>query len=129
MTNPQIAPPDPAGSSAARAEATATERTAAATTKTSASGKFVEFIGTKKLAASHVPGSHYLITKTQLVEAGVPADECFADAKDGDQMLPVFQIEFGPANGYRVPVEAFGKAALNRLLQEPDLILVDTKKD
>lgn len=88
------------------------------------SGKFIKFVGTRKVAPTHKAGSHYLITQTQLVEAGVPKDKTFVQPKD-DKAPKITEIMFSPEKQHRVPVEAFHPEALNRLLQEPDLVLED----
>jgi hypothetical protein len=81
--------------------------------------KYVEF-----KPSTLLKGSHYLITKTQLVEGGVPSEGCFTKPK-GENEPEVTEVNFGPETGYRVPADVFGKAALARLLQEPDLVLVE----
>ena len=92
---------------------------------TTKSGKFIKFVGTRKVAPTHKAGSHYLITQTQLVEAGVPRDKTFVQKKDAP---PVTEIMFSPENEHKVPVESFYPEALNRLLQEPDLVIEDTSE-
>ncbi|AHN84035.1 hypothetical protein GJ25_gp024 [Mycobacterium phage Hawkeye] len=116
----QITPP-PASAGPAGSDSDAAEESKASTK----SSKFLKFIGTKKIAPTHRAGSHFLITKTQLVEGGVPADKCFKDKGSGDNKVKVTEIMFGPENDHKVPVEAFYQEAVDRLLKEPDIILVE----
>lgn len=118
MPNPQnrpvetgIAPPPEPKPDETPTEAAAEEPTAGR--------KFLEF-----KPAVLLKGSHYLITKTQLVEGGVPPDQTFVQPK-GEHEVEITEVSIGPATGYRVPADLFGKAALTRLLQEPDLSLVE----
>jgi hypothetical protein len=117
MPNPQSRPGDsgiapPPEAPAAPAEAPAVE-------EPTPGRKYLEFKPSVLLK-----GSHYLITKTQLVEGGVPEGQCFKQLGEETESQ-VTEISIGPATGYRVPADLFGKAALTRLLQEPDLTLVE----
>jgi hypothetical protein len=110
-SGPPIEPPNPAGAvgSQAAAEEPKVE-------KPPASGKSLHFNPQVLLK-----GSHYIITKSQLVEGGVPSNDVFT-------VNGVTEVVIGPDTGYKVPVEVFSEKALERLLREPDLELVDENK-
>ena len=64
--------------------------------------------------AGTLNSTKHIITKTQLVEAGVPADEVFTDPKRSE-------VEFSTDNQYSVPASEFHEAAIKRLTSEPDI--------
>ena len=64
--------------------------------------------------AGTLNSTQHIVTKTQLVEAGVPADKVFKDPK---QTEVAFTIE----NSYSVPEDVFYPEAVKRLVQEPDI--------
>ena len=64
--------------------------------------------------AGTLNSTKHVVTKTQLVEAGVPADEVFTDPKRTE-------VEFSIENQFSVPVSEFHEAAVKRLTAEPDI--------
>ncbi|QOP65984.1 hypothetical protein PBI_THOTH_22 [Mycobacterium phage Thoth] len=114
----QITPPP---SDVKPAEASAPE----AQDSSSGKRKYLKFVGTKKISPSHRAGSHYHITEAQLVEAGVPRERCFKSKGSGKDAIAVTEVTFGPETQHKVPLDAFYKEAADRLLQEPDIILVE----
>ena len=64
--------------------------------------------------AGTLNSTKHVVTKTQLVEAGVPADEVFTDPKRSE-------VEFSTDNQYSVPASEFHEAAIKRLTSEPDI--------